>query len=465
MRNFKSKRLVTLSLTLTLIFVFAATADAQKKKPQKKAYRTPAQTWIAPITTEKIKNDISGRVIYQVPSEEAGDGWVNWQFSFNQHKQVEILRNDSYENESTVDARIYAQKTNPNFDGSIDRLRGVARLYYRRSGGRWLLTRIENINLRHGDTDPYSPYPIPSIPAASAATAATAIVTGGVTVPVAAGKFQSYSFRVANRATVTGRFQARGGPGNDIEAYILDQDGFVNWSNNHGTPTYYNSGRLTVGTIKTLLSAGTYYLVFNNRYSPADAKTVEVSVEMKPDNTWYNEIGRAYDPYGRGLGGNTLSRVYTPDARPAPSYTPPLTPYNPNPLPDNRNPARDPRSPITQVPSFQSERILSEDVSVRNRKDEAFYFVVKNRGTVKGNFRVLDGDGKDIEVKIMTADEYASWSRYGEATINYSSGRVPNGRIDKDLNPGAYYLVFSNYYSSNKNKTIEADVYIEYPVN
>jgi hypothetical protein len=463
MRNFRSKLLVIFSLTLTLIFVFTATADAQKKKPRKKTYRAPAKVWITPITADKIKNDLTGEIIYRVPSEEAGDGWTNWQFSYNQSKQVEILQKNSYGNESTVEARIYAQKAIPNFDGSVDRLRGVARLYYQRSGSRWQLTRIENISLRHSDTGSDSPiYPTYTIPPTPAA--ATAIVPGGVTVPVAAGKFQSFSFRVADRAVVIGRFQARGGPGNDIEAYILDYDGFVNWSNNHSAPAYYNSGRLTVGTIKTLLSAGTYYLVFNNRYSPVDAKTVEVSVEMKTDNNSYDGTGRTYDPYGRGLTVNTISRVYAPDANPAPSYTPPSTPYTPTPNPSPRPiPTRTvPQTPDFGVEPYSSERILSDTFDVRQRKDRAFSFVVRNRGTVKGDFRVLDGDGKDIEVLIMTAEEYDSWSRYQEATLNYSSGRVTNGRIDAILNPGTYYLVFSNYFSSNRAKTIEADVYIEY---
>lgn len=445
--------------------MFAATADAQKKKTAKKAVKKPAaaKVWLPRITADKIESDLNGKIIYQVPSEEAGDGWMNWQFSYSQPKQIDILFNDTSGNNSTVEARISAQKAIPNFDGSVDRLRGTARLYYRRSGSAWWLARIENISLRHSDTgsDSRPIYPSYTIPA-PAAPAAVSIVPGGVTVPVAAGKYQSYSFRVSNRATVTGRFRAYGGPGNDIEAYILDQDGFTNWSNNHGAPAYYNSGRLTVGTIKTPLNAGTYYLVFNNRYSPRDAKTVEVTIELRNENYGYGEPGGGtYGPYGGPGTVNTVSRVYAPSANPAPPYTP-----TPNPAPSGGRtiPAPYYDAPYSDVDSYSSEQIFSDTINVRNKKYEAFPFEVKQRGTVKGTFRVLDLSG-DIEVFIMTAAEYDKWNRYREAITNYSSGRVTGGKINRSLNTGNYYLVFSNYYSSSGNKTIEANLYVEYLIH
>lgn len=83
----------------------------------------------------------------------------------------------------------------------------------------------------------------------------------------------------ASNVTLEGTFSASGGSGNDIEVYVLSQDEFVNWQNGHPVNTYYNSGRVTVGNISTRLPSGmgTYYLVFNNKFSLLSQKMVQVN--------------------------------------------------------------------------------------------------------------------------------------------------------------------------------------------
>ena len=66
-----------------------------------------------------------------------------------------------------------------------------------------------------------------------------------------------------------------------MEVYILDEDGFENYRNGHRTQTYYNSGRVTVGTINVTLGSGRYYLVFNNSFSTVSNKAVNARVEMQ----------------------------------------------------------------------------------------------------------------------------------------------------------------------------------------
>lgn len=77
---------------------------------------------------------------------------------------------------------------------------------------------------------------------------------------------------------VNGRFRAEGGSGNDITVYILDEDGFENWKNGHQAPTYYNSGKVTVGTVRTRLRPGRYYLILDNRDSLVSNKVVIITV-------------------------------------------------------------------------------------------------------------------------------------------------------------------------------------------
>jgi zinc-ribbon domain len=86
----------------------------------------------------------------------------------------------------------------------------------------------------------------------------------------------------AGAVRVEGTFSASGGGGNDIEAYVFSNDDFVNWQNRHRVRTFYNSGRVTQGTLEVMLPpiAGTYYLVFNNNFSLFSAKTVQTSIRL-----------------------------------------------------------------------------------------------------------------------------------------------------------------------------------------
>jgi hypothetical protein len=67
---------------------------------------------------------------------------------------------------------------------------------------------------------------------------------------------------------------------NDVECYILDEIQYENFRNGHSTPTYYNSGRVTVQRLNVMLQAGQYYLVFNNGYSLITPKAVSVNISL-----------------------------------------------------------------------------------------------------------------------------------------------------------------------------------------
>ena len=102
--------------------------------------------------------------------------------------------------------------------------------------------------------------------------------------PVSALQANSVQFRVPSDAFnvhIEGNFSAGGGSGNDIEAYIFNEDAFVNWRNGHFATAYYSSGRVTRGSIGlTLPGPGSYYMVFSNRFSLVSAKTVEAHVTL-----------------------------------------------------------------------------------------------------------------------------------------------------------------------------------------
>jgi hypothetical protein len=80
---------------------------------------------------------------------------------------------------------------------------------------------------------------------------------------------------------VEGTFNANGGFGNDVEVYLLSDDEFVNWQNGHPVNAFYSSGRITQGTIDTLLpSSGNYHLVFTNKFSWFSPKAVRASIRL-----------------------------------------------------------------------------------------------------------------------------------------------------------------------------------------
>lgn len=106
----------------------------------------------------------------------------------------------------------------------------------------------------------------------------TPLVKGSFTVEPR--RFKSSRFEVSQGTQVIGRFRAEGGSGNDIEVYIVDEDGFENYQNGHTVPTYYNSGRVTVGRINIRLNEGVYYIIFNNQFSSVTNKAVTADIDL-----------------------------------------------------------------------------------------------------------------------------------------------------------------------------------------
>lgn len=88
------------------------------------------------------------------------------------------------------------------------------------------------------------------------------------------GRYSWLEWNFDEVTRVAAKFRARGGSGNDIEVFIVDEDGFENWRNGHQVPTYYNSGRVTVGRFDVRLRPGKYFLVMSNTFSTFSNKVV-----------------------------------------------------------------------------------------------------------------------------------------------------------------------------------------------
>jgi len=97
-----------------------------------------------------------------------------------------------------------------------------------------------------------------------------------VTVPPRRDSYITFRFR--KLVTISGHFTAEGGWGNDIRVIITDPDGFANMQNRHAFTAFYDSGKVTAGTIATVLRPGDYYVVFSNTDSLVSNKVVRVTI-------------------------------------------------------------------------------------------------------------------------------------------------------------------------------------------
>lgn len=77
-----------------------------------------------------------------------------------------------------------------------------------------------------------------------------------------------------------GRFVAQGGSGNDVEVWLTDEDGLINYSNGHTFQSWYTSGRTTVATLDVTLGPGKYYLIFSNTFSVFSEKVVRPDLQL-----------------------------------------------------------------------------------------------------------------------------------------------------------------------------------------
>jgi hypothetical protein len=105
------------------------------------------------------------------------------------------------------------------------------------------------------------------------------------------GHYIDFKFTIPAQSSdvrLEGRFEASGGSGNDVEVVVLSEDAFTNWQNHHSVPTYYNSGRVTVGSVEARLPAtvgnpgqpATYYLIFSNVFSVFSNKAVSTDISL-----------------------------------------------------------------------------------------------------------------------------------------------------------------------------------------
>lgn len=127
------------------------------------------------------------------------------------------------------------------------------------------------------------------------------------------------------------------------------------------------------------------------------------------------------------------------------------------------------------------QAVVDVPFSVAGKNFRYYKFTLPEASTnvaIVGDFAVLpDGAGRKndsrhpspsddnaIEVYVLSESSFAMWQTGYATNSVFDSGKVPQGKIEADLPPGAgvYYLVFSNRFSPAKAKKVDATVVLHY---
>jgi hypothetical protein len=272
------KPALSLALALTALCALLSlppAVDAQRKRTRT---RRPVRVRLY-ISPEKIGADLVGQTVEYVPTV-GGDGG-RWQFAADEWKKITVTETKPEADTATL---VISIRTGD----SRSELRGKLRLYYERAAGDWILNAVENIDARlipntSALNSPRSPsYGPPVTPDTPPRRAPQYLTVANSNFALPPGYMQTFTINIpydSNGGRVAGRFQAT--QGNNVQAHILDDEGLINLRNRSQYRSYYESGRVTVGTIDVRLAPGTYYLVFENFYSTFSNKVVQANVTLE----------------------------------------------------------------------------------------------------------------------------------------------------------------------------------------
>lgn len=86
----------------------------------------------------------------------------------------------------------------------------------------------------------------------------------------------------ASSVELQGKFVTSGAGGNTIEAFVFSESDYEKWLEKRAANPFYSSGRVSMGTIDASLpsGSGTYYLVFNNKFSGMSPKLVRLDAAL-----------------------------------------------------------------------------------------------------------------------------------------------------------------------------------------
>ncbi len=117
--------------------------------------------------------------------------------------------------------------------------------------------------------------------------------TGDVAFMLRPGAFHAFKFVVPDYhedAGLKGQFSVVERDANGIEAFVLNEEDYTSWQKGYTTYRYYDSGDVQQGYMDVPLlawSAGTYYVVFQNRLPAKAPKTIKANLCLTYSTMWW----------------------------------------------------------------------------------------------------------------------------------------------------------------------------------
>ena len=101
----------------------------------------------AVVSPEQVASDIVGRVV-RVSDLAGNSAATEWTFESKEFRHVDILESETLGNIQTLVVFV-TTRNNPAADEEQVQVSGKLQLMYERKGGKWELTRIQNVNFRY----------------------------------------------------------------------------------------------------------------------------------------------------------------------------------------------------------------------------------------------------------------------------------------------------------------------------
>jgi hypothetical protein len=119
-----------------------------------------------------------------------------------------------------------------------------------------------------------------------------------------------------------------------------------------------------------------------------------------------------------------------------------------------------PASPTPVPVQYTEGDIVNGRISIEPNAYLPYRFDLNHRLAISGNFRVA---GKDPWITCLILDEanYEKWRSGDEFVAVNSTGRVPVGRVSRELEPGTYFLLFDNRSSREKFAVVDVSFSVE----
>ncbi len=229
-----------------------------------------------------------------------------------------------------------------------------------------------------------------------------------------------WNFTVTSPLTschVTGRVLGIAGGQKDVNVLVMTRDDYSNRQNSHEAEVIFESGQKTAVTLDVPIEGeGEYVFVVSNSFSALSSKTAQLQhVKLTCSEP---VVTAAFDT---GTVADNVASSGLPDF-----------------------PIEVAAAPALDIGANQWRSWTWEQTSPRTMC------------SISGRVLGLAGGQKDVEVLVMTEDDYLNWANGHEAKAEFQSGQKTAVTLDWPvLGAGKHVLVVSNRFSPYSAKTVQ----------